>query len=114
AIAPPPPVAPARAVALSPIATPLRAKPATALQLARQGNAHVSERSKNKVVQIISAQTPIDSPVQDWRVIYYDPKARYKSVEVQFEGGQMARVHEPARILEVLTPSSQKPLDFER
>jgi len=89
-------------------------KPLTALQLLRKGNTHVSERSKNKVVQILSSRSPIHVPPQQWRIIYYDPKARYKSVEVQFEGGKMSRVFEPARLLEVLTPQAQKPLDAEK
>ena len=109
-----PTVSPPRATAPSAVAAPRRAKPATALQLARQGNAHVSERSKNQVVQITSSQVSIDSPRQDWRVTYYDPKARYKAVEVQFEDGQMTRVHEPARVLEIFTPTAQKPLDFDK
>jgi len=89
-------------------------KPATALQLARQGNLHVSERSKDQVVQISSSKTPIDSAPQDWRVIYYDPKAPYDVIEVQFEGLQMARVREPTRLRNIFTPSSQRPLDFQK
>jgi len=75
---------------------------------------HVSERSKNQVVQISSSRTPIDSPPQDWRVIYYDPKAPYDVIEVQFEGPQMARVREPTRLRNLFMPSSQKPLDFQK
>ncbi len=108
---PAPAPSPVQPLRVSTLAVP---KPRTALQLARQGNTHVSERSKDKVVQIVSAQTSIDSAPQDWRITYYDPKARYKAVEVQFEEGQMARIHEPARILGFLTPQSQKPLDFEK
>jgi len=90
------------------------ARQPSALQLLRKANTHVSERSKNKVVQILSSRSPIDVPPQQWRLIYYDPKARYKSVEVQFEGGQMSRIYEPTRLLEILTPQAPKPLDTER
>jgi serine/threonine protein kinase len=95
-------------------APPARPKQPTALQLVRQGNTHVSERSKDKVVQIVSERTAIDSPPQNWRIIYYDPKARYKLVEVQFEDGKMSRIHELTRLLGFLTPQAQKPIDIEK
>ncbi len=106
--------APARTVARPPAAARPAPKPLTALQLARKGNTHVSERSKNQVLQISSAQAPIDSPPEDWRVAYYDPKAQSKSVDVLFEGGQMTRVYEPARLLGFLTPAPQEPIDLEK
>jgi hypothetical protein len=97
-----------------PASRPAQPTPPTALQLVRQGNTHVSERSKDKVVQILSDRTAIDSSPQNWRILYHDPKARYKLVEVQFEDGKMSRVHEPTRLLGFLTPQAQKPFDIEK
>jgi hypothetical protein len=95
-------------------ASPAAAKRPTALQLVRQGNTHVSERSRNQVVQILSAREPVDLPPQHWRIVYYDPKVRYKSVEVRFENGVLERIYEPNRLLEFLSPDAQKPLDIEK
>ena len=54
----------------------------------------------------------VDAVTQQWRIVYYDPKATYKTVEVRFEGGEMVRVHEPTRLLGVF--NTPKPLDFEK
>lgn len=92
----------------------LARKQPTGLDLVRRGNTYVSDRCKNKVVEVVSERTPIDSPPSHWRVVYYDSQATYKAVEVRFENGEMVRVFEPARILEFLTPQGQKPLDFDK
>jgi len=113
AAAPPPqpaPVAATRSVA----AVIKKTKAPTALQLAHLGNARVSERSSNQVVQITSSPAPLGSPPHEWRITYYDAKALYKAVEVIFENGQVARIHEPTRILKIFTPQAQKPFEFEK
>jgi hypothetical protein len=35
-------------------------------------------------------------------------------VEVQFEDGLMARIYEPTRLLEFLTPQSQQPIELDK
>src|SRR5262249_6115743 len=53
-------------------------------------------------------------PPPTWSITYYDPKAFYKTVEVQFEDGKMSRLYEPTRPFGFLSPESQKPLDMEK
>jgi len=98
--------------AITPAPAPVVRRQPTALELARTGNNHVSERSKNKIIEIVSDRMPVDTVTQQWRIVYYDPKATYKAVEVRFEGGEMVRVHEPTRLSGVF--STPKPLDFEK
>jgi hypothetical protein len=74
----------------------------------------VSERSKDKVVHIVSGRSLIRVPPPTWSITYYDPKAFYKVVEVQFEDGKMSRFYEPTRPFGFLSPESQKPLDIEK
>ncbi len=85
---------------------------ATALQLLQKGNSHVSARSQNRVLQIVSGRTAVNEPPQSWRVLYSDEKATYKAVEVRFEGGEMERVYEPSRILDLFSFGSPKTLDL--
>jgi serine/threonine protein kinase len=87
---------------------------ATALELVARGNSHLPERSKNKLIRAISSRSPAGAAPQRWRLLYYDPNALYDAVELRFERGQMARVHEPTRLLGVLTPQSSKPLEIDR
>ena len=89
-------------------------KSATALQLARQGNSYITERSRDKVLEIHSERMLLDSPTRRWHVVYYDPQAPRKSVEVRFEDGQMVRVREPGGILELLNSSTPKPLELDQ
>jgi serine/threonine protein kinase len=85
---------------------------ATALQLLQKGNSHVSARSKNRVLEIISGKAPIENPPQTWRIVYYDDKTTYNAVEVRFQGGEMERVYEPNRLLELFAVGGRKTLDL--
>ncbi len=85
---------------------------ATALQLLEKGNSYVSARSKNRILQLASSRAPIEHPPQSWRILYLDDKTTYNAVEVQFKAGEMERVFEPNRILNIFTPSSSKTLDL--
>ena len=87
---------------------------ATALQLLQKGNSHVSARSKNRVLEMISARAPVEEVPQNWRIIYYDDKVTYDAVEVRFERGEMARVYEPSRLLSVFTSGASKILDLKK
>ena len=87
-------------------------KKGTALQLVADGNAYVSERSKDRVLQIISERGPIEGMPQEWRILYFDEKASRNSVEVRFEKGEMVRMHEPSGLLNWFSPGAQKTLDL--
>src|SRR5271163_3743874 len=75
----------------------------TAFQLAKEGNHFVSEQSKDKVVQIRSEKSIASLTPNIWYVVYYDPDASLKAVEVKFGGGQKMSVHRPWRLLEPVT-----------
>ena len=98
--------------AQKPVAITITRNKPTALQLLQKGNTHVSARSKNKVLQISSNRSPVDEPPRSWRLLYYDDKTTYNAVEVRFEDGEMERVHEPNRLLELFTFASSKTLDL--
>jgi serine/threonine protein kinase len=85
---------------------------ATALQLLQKGNSHVSARSRDRVLEVISGRAPLNEPPQGWRVIYHDDKTTYNAVEVRFQGGEMERVYEPNRVLEMFSFRGQKTLDL--
>lgn len=83
----------------------------TALQLAREGNRYVGEQAKDKVVQIRSEKSVGDLNPNVWYVVYYDPTATFKAVEVKFGAGRMLDVKRPLRMLEPIT-GGQEPLDM--
>ena len=85
---------------------------ATALQLLEKGNSYVSARSKNRVLEIIGERTPVEEPPQSWRILYYDDKTTFNTVEVQFKAGEMERVREPNRLFNVFSRGSSKTLDL--
>ncbi|HEV7925730.1 MAG TPA: hypothetical protein VGR14_10255 [Verrucomicrobiae bacterium] len=75
----------------------------TAFQLAKEGNHYVSEQSKDKVVQIRSEKSVASLTPNIWYIVYYDPDASLKAVEVKFGGGQKMKVTRPWRLLEPVT-----------
>jgi len=75
----------------------------TAFQLAKAGNHYVSEQSKDKLVQIRSEKSIASLTPNIWYVVYYDPDASLKAVEVKFGGGQKMKVTRPWRLLEPVT-----------
>src|SRR5882672_9697830 len=75
------------------------AKEMTAFELAKEGNRFVGEQSKDKVVQIRSDKSVGSLIPSIWYVVYYDPDATLKSVEVKFGAGQKMDVKRPARVL---------------
>lgn len=85
------------AVTLSQSAT---AKDFTAYELAKEGNRYVGEQSKDKVVQIRSEKSVGSLAPTIWYVVYYDPDAPLKAVEVKFGAGQKMDVRRPTRLLE--------------
>ena len=94
-------------LAISPLA--LIASP-QAFELVKLGDPYVGIQSKDKVVQIRSEKSIASLTPEIWYVVYYDPDATFKAVEVKFGGGQKLDVSHPGRVLELLTGDKQ-PLD---
>jgi hypothetical protein len=83
---------------------------ATAFSLIKQGDKYVGEQSKDKVVQIRSEKSVGTMTPDTWFVVYYDPDATLKAVEVKFGAGQKMDVSHPLRLLEPVT-GADKVLD---
>ena len=90
------------------LAAPLRAAEATALSLVKEGNRHVGEEAKDRIVQIRSEKSVNTLVPNIWYVVYYDPDATAKATEVKFVAGTKASVKRPARILEPITGSHKE------
>jgi hypothetical protein len=75
----------------------------TAFELAKLGNQYVGVESKDKVVQIRSEKSVGTLVPNIWYVVYYDPDAALKAVEVKFCAGQKLDVSRPLRLLEPIT-----------
>lgn len=73
----------------------------TALDLARRGDQYVGVQSRDKIVQIRSEKSISSLTPNIWYVVYYDPDATFKAVEVKFGGGEELEVTHPWRILEM-------------
>jgi hypothetical protein len=80
-----------------------RAADLTAFQLIKEGNHYVSDQSKDKVVQVRSEKSVGGLTPNIWYVVYYDPDAALKAVEVKFGAGQKLKVSRPWRLLEPVT-----------
>jgi hypothetical protein len=75
----------------------------TAFELIKLGDQYVSVDSKDKVVQIRSEKSVGTLVPTIWYVVYYDPDATLKAVEVKFGAGQKLDVSHPLRLLEPVT-----------
>ena len=73
----------------------------TAFELVKLGNEYVGIQSKDKLVQIRSEKSVVSLTPNIWYVIYYDPDATFKAVEVKIGGGQKMNVSRPLRVLEM-------------
>lgn len=89
---------------------PVRAGEPTAFDLIKEGNRYIGEQSKNKVVQIRSEKSVGTLTPSVWYVVYYDPDATLKAVEVKFGAGKKLDVSRPLRLLEPIT-GNDKVLD---
>lgn len=85
------------------------AKDLTAFELAKEGNQYVGEQSKDQVVEIRSDKSAGGLIPEIWYVVYYDPDAPLKAIEVKFGAGKKMTVKRPARLLEPLK-KAQDPL----
>jgi hypothetical protein len=75
----------------------------TAFALIKEGNRYIGEQSRNQVVQIRSDKSTGSMVPDIWYVVYYDPDATLKAVEVKFGAGQKMDVSHPLRLLEPVT-----------
>jgi hypothetical protein len=82
----------------------------TAFALVKEGKRYIGEQSKDKVVQIRSERSAGSLTPNIWYVVYYDPDATLKAVEVKFGGGQKMDVSRPFRLLEPIS-GADKVLD---
>ncbi len=73
----------------------VRAGEPTAYDLIRSGDQFVGVQSKDKIVQIRSEKSIGTLVPNIWYVVYYDPDATFKSVEVKFGAGQKLDVTPP-------------------
>lgn len=97
-------------IALGGLAIHASADDATALSLISEGNRYVGEQAKDKVVQIRSEKSVGSLSPIIWYVVFYDPTASLKAVEVKFGAGKMLSVKRPMRLLEPVT-GGDLPLD---
>jgi len=100
-------LAAALAAAIAPVAM---AGDRTAFQLMKDGDQYLGVQSKGKVVQIRSDKSVASLTPNIWYVVYYDPDATLKAVEVKFGAGQKMKVSHPLRLLEPVT-GEEKVLD---
>jgi hypothetical protein len=96
--------------AASVLGTSAYAEDATAFSLINEGNRYVGEQAKDRIVQIRSEKSIGTLSPIIWYVVFYDPTASLKSVEVKFGAGKMLTVKRPMRLLEPVT-GGDLPLD---
>ena len=77
----------------------------TAFDLVKEGNRHLGEEAKGRVVQIRSEKSVGGLTPNIWFVVYYDPDATAKATEIKFAAGTKVSVKRPARMLEPITGS---------
>ena len=94
--------------------TIVRPKNITALQLIKLGDHYVSDDTRDQVIAVVSDKSVGDFAPKNWRVIYHNHQATFGATEVQFADGKMARVHEPNRFIQMLSPSARKALDLSK
>jgi len=91
----------------------VRAGEPTAFDLAKEGDRYIGEQSKDKIVQIRSEKSIGALTPNTWYIVYYDPTATLKAIEVKFEAGKMVSVKRPMRLLEPVS-GGDLPLDRDK
>jgi hypothetical protein len=79
----------------------------TAFELMKLGDQYLGVQSKGKVVQIRSEKSIATLTPNIWHIVYYDPDATFRAVEVKFGAGQKLDVSHPGRVLEMFTDERQ-------
>jgi len=82
---------------------------ATAFELVKEGNRHLGEEAKDRVVQIRSEKSIGSLTPNIWYIVYFDPDATAKAAEIKFAAGKKISVKRPARILEFATGNTELP-----
>lgn len=90
------------------LCTQAQAAEPTAFELVQEGNRHLGEASKDRVVQIRSEKSVGTLVPNIWFVVYYDPDAPAKAVEIKFMAGKKASVKRPARLLQSIHGASKE------
>ena len=80
----------------------------TAFELIKEGNRHVGEDAKDRVVEIRSEKSTGSLVPNIWYVVYYDPDASLKATEVKFGAGKKMSVKRPTRLLEPVTGADKE------
>jgi hypothetical protein len=80
----------------------------TAFQLIKEGNKHVGEDAKDRIVGIRSEKSILSLQPNIWYIVYYDPDARLKATEVKFGAGKKLDVKRPFRLLEPITGADKE------
>jgi hypothetical protein len=83
------------------------AKEMTAFDLIAEGNRYVGEQSKDRVVQVRSDKSLGSLSPAIWHVVYHDPDATLKAIEVKFGAGKKMDVSRPIRLLEPISKSDE-------
>lgn len=88
-------------------------KEPSAFELIKEGNKHVGEDARDRVVQIRSEKSIGSLTPSIWYIVYYDPDATAKATEVKFGAGRKLTVKRPSRVLEPIF-GDHKQLDREK
>jgi hypothetical protein len=88
-------------------------KDATAFELMKEGNRYVGEQAKDRVVQVRSERSVGSLTPKVWFVVFNDPTAAMKAVEVKFAAGKMVDVKRPFRLVERISDAS-RPMDKDK
>jgi hypothetical protein len=75
----------------------------TAQALFKEGNRHVGEESRDRLVQIHSEKSIGTLVPNVWTIVYYDPDAPAKVVEIKFSAGKKVSVKRPGRVSELFS-----------
>lgn len=82
---------------------PATAAEPTAFELIKEGNKHVGEDAKDRIVEIRSERSVGSLTPNIWYIVFYDPDASLKATEVKFGGGKKLAVKRPGRLLQPVT-----------
>ena len=85
----------------------------TAFDLIKEGNRYLGEQSKDKVLEIRSEKSIGGLVPSVWYVVYFDPDAKSKRVELRFGGGRQMGVKRSWRLFGS-TASVDKILDLKK
>ena len=95
-------------VAFVPVRSAMAAdKEPTALQLFKDGNEYIGKEARDRLVQIRSEKSVATLTPNIWDIVYYDPDATAKAVEVKFGAGKKLTVKRPGRFLEFATGNTE-------